>query len=209
VKKAKGIYSLVYIRESEVRDMTIKYTRTIAVAGVLALSAIMVAPAHAEDPVVPVVATAVPTTGIIHVISRVVNDNLGAKTPTDFNFNVKHFGTDVVGSPFIGTGGTGTTFVVEAGTYVVSSDNVEGYTGTWYNQVITNGFIDLAAGDEVTIIGLNDDAGIAEEAVPVEPTEDGGTLPGTASPWFKALAAGLLVSAAGAIGLRKFAFSNK
>ena len=209
VKKAKGIYSLVFIRESEVRDMTIKYSKSIAVAGALALSALMVAPAQAVDPVVPVAATAAPTTGIIHVLSRVVNDNVGTKTPTDFNFNVKHWGSDVVGSPFIGAGGTGTTFVVEAGTYVVSSDIVEGYTGTWFNGVITNGFIDLAAGDVVTIIRINDDAGIAEEVVVVDPTEDGGTLPGTASPWFNALATGLLVSAAGAIGLRTFAFGNK
>jgi hypothetical protein len=200
--KAKGIFSLVQIRESEVREMRIKYLKTIAIAGAIALSALMVAPAQAADPVVP-------TTGIIHVLSRVVNDNLGTKYPTDFVFNLKHWGADVVGSPFIGTGAAGTTFVVEPGTYVVSTPIVEGYTGTWFSGGTTNGFIQLAAGDEVTIVRIHDDAGIAEEVVVVEPTEDGGTLPATASPWFNALAAGLLVSAAGAIGLRTFAFSNK
>ena len=207
--KAKGIFSLVHIRESEVRRMTTKYSKTIAIAGALALSALMVAPAQAEDPMVPVATTSVATTGTIHILSRVINDNLGTKYPTDFVFNLKHWGADVVGSPFSGAGAAGTTFVVEPGTYVVSTDIVEGYTGTWFNGVITNGFIDLAAGDEVTIVRIHDDAGVAAEVVLVEPTEDGGTLPETASPWFNALAAGLLVSAGGAIGLRGFAFSNK
>jgi len=207
---AKGIFSLVHIRESEVRGMTIKYSKSIAIAGVLAVSVLMVAPAQAEDPAVPVATTSVATTGTIHILSRVVNDNLGTKFPTDFKFNLKHWGTDVVGSPFIGAGAAGTTFVVEAGSYVVSSPIVEGYNGIWYNGAVTNGFIQLAAGDEVTIIRINDDAGLAEVVVVDEPTtEDGGTLPGTASPWFNALAVGLLISASGALGLRKFVVTSK
>jgi len=122
---------------------------------------------------------------------------------------LKHFGTDVAGSPFIGSSETGTTFVVEAGTYVVSSSIVDGYTGSWYNNAVTNGFIDLAAGDVITITRVNEDVGIAEEVVAVEPTEDGGTLPGTASPWFNALAVGLLISAAGVLGFGTFALKNK
>jgi len=208
--KAKGTFSLVHIRESEVRRMRIKYLKTVAMAGVFALSMMMVAPAQAEDPVVPVTTTSVATTGTIHILSRVVNDNLGTKFPTDFLFNLKHWGTDVVGSPFIGAGNIGTTFVVEAGTYVVSSPIVEGYNGIWYNGGITNGFINLAAGDEVTIVRINNDAGMAEVVIVDEPTtEDGGTLPGTASPWFNALAAGLLISAAGALGFGKFALTSK
>jgi hypothetical protein len=208
--KAKGIFSLVHIRELEVRGMTIKYSKSISIAGAVALSLMMVAPAQAEDPVVPVATTSVATTGTIHILSRVVNDNLGTKFPTDFMFNLKHWGTDVVGSPFIGAGNIGTTFVVEAGSYVVSSPIVEGYNGVWYNGGITNGFIQLAAGDEVTIVRINDDAGLAEVVIVDEPTtEDGGTLPGTASPWFNALAAGLLISAAGALGLGTFARSSK
>ena len=208
--KAKGTFSLVHIRESEVRGMTIKYSKSIAIAGVFALSMMMVAPAQAEDPVVPVATTSVVTTGTIHILSRVVNDNLGTKFPTDFMFNLKHWGADVVGSPFIGAGNIGTTFVVEAGSYVVSSPIVEGYNGVWYNGAITNGFIQLAAGDEVTIVRINDDAGLADVVVVDEPTtEDGGTLPGTASPWFNALAVGLLISAAGAMGFRRLAISTK
>ena len=190
--------------------MTIKYSKNIAIASAIALSVLMVAPAQAEDPVVTVTTTSVANTGTIHILSRVVNDNLGTKFPTDFMFNLKHWGTDVAGSPFIGAGAVGTTFVVEAGTYVVSSPIVEGYTGIWYNGTITNGFIDLEAGDEVTLIRIHNDAGVAEVVIVDEPTtEDGGTLPDTASPWFNALAAGLLISAAGALGFRKFVVNSK
>jgi hypothetical protein len=137
-----------------------------------------------------------------------VNDNLGTKFPTDFTFNLKHWGTDVEGSPFIGAGNIGTTFVVEAGTYVVSSPIIEGYTGVWFNEGITNGFINLAAGDVVTIVRIHSDAGIAD--VVEEPaTEDGGLLPNTATPWYNYLIVGSLITAAGAFGFRKFVLNTK
>jgi hypothetical protein len=202
---AKGIFSLVHIRESEVREMTIKYAKVLAVAGVVAMTAMMVVPSQAAD---PVVTTSVSATGTIHVLSRVVNDNLGTKSPTDFTFNLKHWGTDVVGSPFVGAGNIGTTFVVEAGTYVVSSPIIEGYTGVWFNEGITNGFINLAAGDVVTIVRIHNDAGIAD--VVADPaTEDGGLLPNTATPWYNYLIVGSLITAAGAFGFRKFALNTK
>jgi len=207
---AKGISSLVHIRESEVREMTIKYSKSLALATAIALTSLSMSPALAEDPVVTVTTTAVVETGTIHVLSRVINDNLGTKFPTDFMFNLKHWGTDVVGSPFIGAGNIGTTFVVAPGTYVVSSPVVDGYTGVWYNEGIANGFINLQAGDVVTIVRIHNDAGIAELVVVDEPTtEDGGLLPNTATPWYNYLIVGSLITAAGALGFRKFALSNK
>jgi hypothetical protein len=204
VQEATEIFSLVYIRESEVRVMTIKYSKMLAIAGVVVMTSMMVAPTHAEDPVVPVATTSVSTTGTINVLSRVVNDNLGTKYPTDFIFNLKHWGADVVGSPFIGAGNIGTTFVVEAGTYVVSTPIVEGYNGVWYNEGIANGFIDLQAGQVVTIVRISNDVGIADVVVVEEPTtEDGGLLPNTATPWFNFLLVGSLITAAGALGIRK------
>jgi hypothetical protein len=58
-----------------------------------------------------VTATSLVETGTIHVLSRVINDNLGTKFPTDFTFYLKHWGTDVVGSPFIGAGNDRTVIV--------------------------------------------------------------------------------------------------
>jgi hypothetical protein len=199
-----GIFSLVHIRESEVREMTIKYSKVLAIAGVALLTSMMVAPSHAEDPVVPVATTAVSTMGTIQVISQVNNDNGGTKLPADFTFNVKHFGTDVLGSPFLGTGSFGTTFIVEAGTYVISTPIVDGYDGTWSGIDITNGFIDLQAGQNVTIIRTFNDNGTGPVVVVDEPTtENGGVLPNTATPWFNFLLVGSLVAAAGSFGILK------
>ena len=206
---AKGIFSLVQIRESEVRKMTIKYSKSLALATAIALTSLMMSPALAEDPVVPVATTSVVETGTIHVLSRVINDNLGTKFPTDFMFNLKHWGADVVGSPFIGAGNIGTTFVVEAGSYVVSTPIVDGYNGVWYNEGITNGFIQLEAGQVVTIVRIQNDVGIADVVVEEPTTEDGGLLPNTATPWFNFLLVGSLITAAGAFGFRKFALNTK
>jgi hypothetical protein len=199
-----GIFSLVHIRESEVREMTIKYSKVLAIAGVALMTSMMVAPSHAEDPVVPVATTAVSTMGTIQVISQVNNDNGGTKLPADFTFNVKHFGTDVLGSPFLGTGSFGTTFIVEAGTYVVSTPIVDGYDGTWSGIDITNGFVDLQAGQNVTIIRTFNDNGTGPVVVVDEPTtENGGVLPNTATPWFNFLLVGSLLAAAGSFGILK------
>jgi hypothetical protein len=210
VQIAKGIFSLVQIRESEVGKMTIKYSKSLALATAIALTSLTMSPALAEDPVVPVATTSVVETGTIHVLSRVINDNLGTKFPTDFMFNLKHWGTDVEGSPFVGAGNIGKSFVVAPGTYVVSSPVVDGYYGSWYNEGIANGFINLQAGDVVTIVRIHNDNGIADVVVVEEPTtEDGGLLPNTATPWYNYLIVGSLITAAGALGFRKFALNSK
>ncbi len=188
--------------------MTTKYSKILAMVGVAILSSIMVTPAYAEDPVVPVGTTSISTMGTINVLSRVVNDNLGTKFPTDFTFALRHHGTDVIGSPFTGAGNVGTKFLVEAGTYVVSTPLVDGYDGVWFNGEITNGFIDLKAGEEVTIVRIFSDSGVAA-AVQVPATEDGGLLPDTATPWFNFLLFGSLIAAAGAFGLRVVSISAK
>jgi hypothetical protein len=208
LKKQWRLSLLYLIRESEVHSMTTKYSKILAMVGVAILSSIMFTPAYAEDPVVPVVTTSISTMGTINVLSRVVNDNLGTKFPTDFTFTLRHHGTDVIGSPFTGAGNVGTKFVVEAGTYVVSTPIVDGYDGVWFNGEITNGFIDLKAGEEVTIVRIFSDSGVAA-AVQVPATEDGGLLPDTATPWFNFLLFGSLIAAAGAFGLRVVSISAK
>jgi hypothetical protein len=184
--------------------MTIKYSKMLAIAGIAVLTSFMATPSHAVDPVVPVATTAASTLGTIQVISQVINDNGGTKVPTDFTFNVKHFGTDVLGSPFIGAGNFGTTFIVEAGTYVVSTPIVDGYDGTWSGVDITNGFINLQAGQSMTIIRTFNDNGTAPVVVVEEPvTETGGVLPNTATPLFNFLLVGALTAVAGAFGALK------
>ncbi len=56
--------------------MTMRYRKSIAVAGAVALSLLVVAPSNAVGE----------ATATIHVVSKVVNDNSGAKLPSDFTF---------------------------------------------------------------------------------------------------------------------------
>jgi hypothetical protein len=210
VQEAKGIFSLVHIRESEVRKMTIKYSKLLAVASVSVLASLMMAPAQAEDPVAPV-ATTVVTTGTIHILQNVINDDGGTALPSDFQITVKHFAADVVGSPFAAAGGAGVTLVLEPGTYVVAQEPKDGYYGAWNSAGDHIGYINLEAGQEITLIRTSNDAhGAFVMAEPATtPTENGGTLPGTASPWFNALLIGTLITTAGALGFRKSVSRNK
>ncbi len=177
--------------------MTIRYRKSIAVAGAVALSLLVVAPSNAVGE----------ATATIHVVSKVVNDNSGAKLPSDFTFNVKFGGADIAGSPFTGTDGVGTTFTVAPGSYVVMVSYVDGYDGAWSGSAQINGQVIVGAGEEVTITRTSTDVGVAivEDG---QTTETGGTLPKTSSPWFNALAVGLLLSAAGVVGIRKFSTSK-
>lgn len=209
--------------------MNIKSKRILAVSTIIALSGLLLNPSQAEDVVTTtaiettteVVTTSVPTTGIINVKNIVVNDNQGTNTAADFEFTVKHFGTNVEGSPFSITDETGTQFTLEPGTYVVAATALGGYLGSWSGEGIENGFIDLKAGDEVTIVRYSNDIGISDQlnlstcnsggfgmgtgtfpcTAPV--TEDGGLLPATSTNWFNLLALGFLLSAAGAYSFRK------
>ncbi len=177
--------------------MTIKYRKSVAAIGVAALSLLMTTPSSAVDE----------APGIIHVVSKVVNDNSGTKLPSDFTFNVKFAGADITGSPFAGADGAGTTFTVAPGSYVVMVSYVDGYDGAWSGSAQINGQVVIGTGEEITITRTSTDVGVAATEVG-QTTETGGTLPKTSSPWFNALAVGLLLSAAGALGLRKFATSK-
>jgi hypothetical protein len=211
--------------------MNFKSKRIFAVSTIIAFTGLLSAPAFAEDLVEVAATTSVQTTGIIHVENIVVNDNLGTKTAADFEFSVTHFGADVAGSPFNITDSAGMTFILAPGTYVVAATSVDGYLGTWSGVGVTNGFIDLQAGQEITFTRTSYDNGIATPTLPVvapvetvlpcgqmgadgsigvcnQVTDDGGLLPATSSNWFNALALGILLSIAGAYGFRKNSVNN-
>lgn len=206
--------------------MTMKYKKSLAIIGAAFLTLFVLAPSHAASTQKSSSVGSIETMGTIRVINTVVNNNLGTKLPSDFIFTVKHWGTDVVGSPFAGANGAGVSFVVEPGSYVVSTPVIDGYLGSWSGVGIENGLILLKAGQVVTITRTSEDVGpfgpyemyvpvanpttedagstpTTENAGSTPTTENGGTLPETSSPWFNALAAGLLISAVGAFGLRK------
>jgi CSLREA domain-containing protein len=64
----------------------------------------------------------------LRVVTNVVNDAGGTRTPSQFTAHVREGGTDVKGSPQAGSA-AGTTYVLDAGsTYSVAADAVAGYT---------------------------------------------------------------------------------
>jgi LPXTG-motif cell wall-anchored protein len=162
--------------------MNIKSKRIFAVSTIIALTGLLVNPTFAED-LAPIVVTAEETativstaetltTGSILIKHIVVNDNLGSKTAADFEFTIKHFGTNVEGSPFNVTEASGTNFTLIPGTYVIAVAPVDGYLGMWIDEVRI-GFVDLKAGQEVTLTRYTRDVGIATPDLPAtEPTTD-------------------------------------
>lgn len=167
----------------------------------------------------PVTASAADANATLHVVVNVINDNGGTALPADFTLQVRYLMKDVTGSPFQGVSGAGTTFSLPAGSYLISendslvSDGKPAYYGNFSGTNITNGFITLAAGEEVTIFRNENDWPVAGAALvqptpvpvpaPVVPTtEVGGTLPKTASPWYNMLAISLGLVLIGGLGFR-------
>lgn len=173
-----------------------KFRKSLTAVGVLVFVFLTTTPAHSETPTAVTQAT-----GVINVVKKVINDDDGTKVPSDFTLNLKHWGSDVEGSPFKGVDGAGTKFVLPPGTYVVMEPVTDGYLGSWSGVGVKNGFIDLQAGQEITITRTSDDIGMSS-AVVTETTEEGGMLPATSSPWFNLFAVGLLLTLAGGLGVR-------
>jgi len=95
------------------------------------------------------------TTASLTIIKHVINDNTGTKTAADFNLHVKLNDVEVSNSPAVGSE-TGTVYILEAGTYVISEDSATGYVLAFSGDS-SNGTITLVAGDEKTITMTNND----------------------------------------------------
>lgn len=173
------------------------YRKLLAIFAVVGFAFMTAAPAQAVDPVPP------PGMAIITVYHHVINDNGGTRIASNFELTLKHWGSDVVGSPFMGSE-TGTTFIVEPGTYVVSSPVTDGYLGEWSGNFNTAGFINVEPNQFVAITRTTNDIGVAPAVVVPEPTpatEDGGVLPATATPWYNVLLVGIVFTSAGFLTL--------
>ncbi len=105
-----------------------------------------------------------PASATLHVIKLVMNNSGGTATASLFNLHVKLSGTDVTGSPAVGTAAPGTSYSLSAGTYVVSEDSNASYTQSFSGACNSSGSVALSAGDNVTCTITNDD--IAPVVVP-------------------------------------------
>jgi len=139
------------------------------------------------------------------VIKVVANNFAGTAVPADFVLHVTFHGVDVAGSPAIGMAAPGRSYTLAAGNYIVSEEPVAGYTGVFSGEGITNGFVSLAPGADVTITRTNSDVATAvviptptpsatatptPTPTPTPTTVKGGKLPKTGSPWYNLLALG-------------------
>lgn len=170
---------------------------------------------------VQAVATPVPTTppmplAILHIIKKVVNSFGGTSLDTSFVIHVTQNGSDLPGSPSSTMGSTGRTFMLPAGTYLLKEDGTPGYRGVWSGSITFGGIVQLVAGEETTVTRTNFDVDSATSTVVITetptattPTETGGVLPTTSSPWGSELLLGAGFIALGAISFRMRKFLVK
>jgi len=100
----------------------------------------------------------------LHVIKDVDNDNGGDATADDFNLYVKSSGTDVAGSPADGVESPGRTYLLAAGTYVMSEDKVKNYEQSFGGNCNSSGSVTLANGDNKTCRIINSNEGDSESS---------------------------------------------
>lgn len=91
--------------------------------------------------------------GALHVIKNVVNTGGGMATSSDFTLHVAS-GTDVSGSPQLGTTTPGTFYLLSAGSYTVSEPATTTYTQS-FSADCPSGVVTLASGDNKTCTVTN------------------------------------------------------
>jgi uncharacterized repeat protein (TIGR01451 family) len=112
----------------------------------------------------PTCASPTSTTATLHIIKQVFNNNGGTATTSSFNLHVKLAGSEVAGSPKLGTTTPGTSYTLTAGTYVVSEDATTSYTQRFSGNCNSSGSVTLSAGSDRTCTITNSD--IAPVVVP-------------------------------------------
>jgi hypothetical protein len=152
----------------------------------------------------------------LHVIKHITNDDGGTAVATNFNLNVKSLGSDDYSSSAPGNE-TGTTYTLDAGTYIVSEDAFTGYTASFSGDS-SNGNITLAPGDNKTVMITSNDISITPPviapAIPiatphvtpqvtptgVTTTISGGELPNTSTHLYEVLIGGIILTIVGVLG---------
>ncbi len=102
-------------------------------------------------------ASSLATLRVIKVVSN--SNGAGTSVPSTFNLHVKLSGTDVSGSPAVGTATPGTLYSLAAGTYSVSEDAVTAYTyiSSFSGDCDSGGVVVLTSGSSKTCTITNTD----------------------------------------------------
>lgn len=93
----------------------------------------------------------------LHVVKHVENDDGDDQHSDDFTLYVKSSGTDVAGSPALGVSSPGRTYLLAAGTYVISEDEDGDYNQSFSGSCNSSGSVTLVNGDNKTCTITNDD----------------------------------------------------
>jgi len=108
-----------------------------------------------------------PIAPILHVITKVINDEGGTAVSSDFTVHVKFSGTDINGSPLPGAISPGTTYKLAPNTYVVSEDPLAGYTSIISGDCNESGLVVMVRDTNKTCtITNNDTARLADPFIP-------------------------------------------
>lgn len=208
-------------RNNEENRKTMKRFRNLkkmSLVGVVALGLLVLAPTSSSAV----------ENATLHIKVVVINDDGGTATPADFTMHVRYLMNEVAGSPFVGKVDSVTTLSLAPGSYLITEDDVPlaggyvTYYGNYSGAGVTDGFVTLAAGQEMTVIRTENDWPAAGPAIDqpvatpipgtpttptpvVTPTQSGGQLPKTSSPWYNMLAIslGLVLLGTGSLKVRK------
>ena len=204
-------------KQNRIAMKNLRILKKLSLVGAAALGLLVMA---------PTTSSAADANATLHVIVNVVNSYGGTAVPADFTLHIRYLMKEVTGSPFNGASGAGTTFSLAPGSYLITENDspVSGgyvtYYGNYSGTNINEGFVTLAAGEEVTITRTEYDWPLAGPAVaqptaspiPTTPTttpapatpatQVGGTLPKTASPWYNMLAVSIGLVLIGGFGFR-------
>lgn len=80
-------------------------------------------------------------TSTLKIIKEVINNNSGTASASSFNIHLKLLGIDVLDSPSAGIVAPGKSYILSAGTYVVSEDNNPLYTRTFSGDCDSDGSV--------------------------------------------------------------------
>ena len=104
----------------------------------------------------------------------------GAADPEDFDIHIRRGVVEVAGGA--GSGGAGTAYTLDAGTYAVSADGMPGYAPVGSGACAENGTVALALGEEKTCTITNVAGAPTLKVISAVINDDGGTAtPGSFS----------------------------
>ena len=154
--------------------------------------------------------------GTLTIIKVVKNLNSGTLLPSNFIMHISQGGSDLYGTPEAGVGGTGKSYTVAPGTYLLSESPATGYRGEWSGPITPGGLVVVKSGEIITVTRTNFDrndftqaagetpAPATETPAPDAsvPTTTGGELPNTGTPWGNMVLIGSGLMVAGIVGFR-------